>query len=534
MQKNDAPDTRFAAGPDQSAFERLLTDISTRFVNASPAQVDVEITGALRLLVEFLGVDRSTLFQWSADGAIFENTHHWVVEGVKPIPPVVGQDAFPYAMSHMRTGKVFAFSSLDELPLEAAVDRRSLEQHGPKSNLSLPLVVGGTVVGALAFGVLSEERTWPDHLKERLATVAHVFANALERKRSDLALQHAYAEVVQLKERLELDNQYLRQELATAVAGDAIVAQSVEMRRVLADVQRVAATDSTVLLQGETGTGKERLAEAVHHGSKRSHRLLVRVNCAALPGTLIESELFGREKGAYTGALSREIGRFEAADGGTLFLDEVGELPLELQAKLLRAIETGTFERLGSSKTVKVNVRLIAASNRDLAQAVRENQFRKDLFFRLKVFPIQIPPLRDRREDIPPLVWTFIKEFGQQLGKVIEHVPRASMEALQAYAWPGNIRELRNVIERAMILTDGPMLHVVLSEADTGVSAVARPVTLEDAERRHILTVLGQTGGRISGAHGAARLLSVKPTTLESRMKRLGISRPPHSSRPPA
>ena len=196
--------------------------------------------------------------------------------------------------------------------------------------------------------------------------------------------------------------------------------------------------------------------------------MLVRVNCAALPGPLIESELFGREKGAYTGALTRESGRFEVADGGTLFLDEIGELPLELQAKLLRVLENGTFERLGSSRTVKVNVRLVAATNRDLGQAVRENRFRQDLFFRLQVFPIQIPPLRDRREDIPPLVWAFIKEFGRQLGKVIENVPRQSMDALRNYAWPGNVRELRNVIERSMILTDGPTLRVVLPDGARG------------------------------------------------------------------
>ena len=319
-------------------------------------------------------------------------------------------------------------------------------------------------MGALAFGALRHERQWPEVLRDRLSAVAHVFANALERKRSDLALQKAYAEVVQLKERLELDNQYLRQELAIEASDDAIVAQSAAMKTVLREVRRVAATDSTVLLSGETGTGKELLAEAVHQGSKRRDRLLVRVNCAALPGPLIESELFGREKGAYTGAMSRESGRFEVADGGTLFLDEVGELPIELQSKLLRVLENGTFERLGSSRTVKVNVRLIAASNRDLGQAVRENRFRQDLFFRLQVFPIHIPPLRDRREDIPPLVWAFIKEFGRQLGKVIETVPRQSMEALRAYSWPGNVREFRNVIERSMILTDGPTLRVALPD----------------------------------------------------------------------
>jgi transcriptional regulator with GAF, ATPase, and Fis domain len=510
---------------DHGAFERLLTDISTRFVNAPPGRVDNEIVETLRLLVEFLGVERSTLFQWSPDGQGFENTHQYVAEGCAGAPRLIGQEVLPHSIGRLLQGHVFSFTSLAELPADATVDRATFETYGPKSNLSLPLIVAGTVVGALAFGTLTREREWPDALRDRLASVAHVFANALDRKRSDLELHRAYAEVTALKERLELDNRYLRQELATAVSDDAIVAQSVGMRSVLREVRRVAATDSTVLLYGETGTGKELLAEAVHNGSKRKERLLVRVNCAALPGPLIESELFGREKGAYTGALSKEAGRFGAADGGTLFLDEVGELPLELQAKLLRVLETGTFERLGSSRTVKVDVRLVTATNCDLRQAVRENRFRQDLFFRLQVFPIHIPPLRERREDIPPLVWTFVKQFGQQLGHVIEQVPRQAMDALVAYSWPGNIRELRNVIERSMILTDGPTLQVVLPDGSAPAPAVGALGTLEEAERAHILQALERTRWRISGEHGAARILGLKPTTLEYRMKKHGIER---------
>jgi formate hydrogenlyase transcriptional activator len=522
-----------ASGLDLSAFERVLTDISARFITASPANVDAEITGALRTLVEFLGVDRSTLLQWSAEGQNLENSHQWVVAGCEPVPPFIPQQVLPYLLGKALEGKPVFYSSLEELPLEAAADREFLEKHGPKSNLSFPLAAGGSVIGVLAFGTLRRERKWPDVLKERLSVVAHIFANALERKRSDLALQSAYAEVTQLKDRLELDNQYLRQELATDAGDDRIVTQSAAMKAVLSEVRRVAATDSTVLLTGETGTGKELIAEAVHQASKRKDRLLVRVNCAALPGPLIESELFGREKGAYTGAMTRESGRFEVADGGTLFLDEVGELPLELQAKLLRVLENGTFERLGSSRTVKVDVRVVAATNRDLGQAMRENRFRQDLFFRLQVFPIQIPPLRDRREDIPPLVWAFIKEFGRQLGKVIESVPRQSMEALRNYAWPGNIRELRNVIERSMILTDGATLRVVLPDGVGATQPLEPTMTMEEVERRHILDVLGQTGWRISGGNGAARVLGVKPTTLEYRMKKLGIERKRLAARPP-
>ncbi len=523
-----------ASGLDLTAFERLLTDISTRFVNAAPANVDAEITGALRLLVEFLGIDRSTLFQRTVDGMNLETTHHWVAEGGEPVPQFVPSDAVPYAFRRLFDGRSFWYSSLNDLPPDAARDRAFLEKHGIRSNLTFPLVVGGSVIGALGFGTLRRERAWPDVLQERLLVVAQVFANALERKRSDLALQNAYAQITQLKDRLELDNQYLRQELAADVGDDAIVAQSASMKVVLREVRRVGATDSTVLLSGETGTGKELLAEAVHQASKRKDRLLVRVNCAALPGPLIESELFGREKGAYTGALTRESGRFEVADGGTLFLDEVGELPLELQAKLLRVLENGTFERLGSSRTVKVNVRLIAASNRDLGQAVRENRFRQDLFFRLQVFPIHIPPLRDRREDIPPLVWAFIKEFGRHLGKVIEHVPRHSMEALRNYAWPGNVRELRNVIERSMILTDDATLRVALPDGVAPAQRLEPAMTIEEVERRHIRGVLDQTGWRVSGDSGAARILGVRPTTLEYRMKKLGIERKHLAVEPPS
>jgi transcriptional regulator with GAF, ATPase, and Fis domain len=523
MPKQTAP--VLATSDQRTAFERLLTDISTRFVGTPADRVDDQITDALRVLVEFLGVDRSTLFQWSADRRHLENTHGWAVDDAIRLPRLIGQDQFPWLASKILKGEVVSFSSIDELPAEAAVDRATLMEVGPKSNLSLPLIVGQDVLGVVAFGTVYEERQWDSALGERLSVVAHAFAHALQRKRSELQLRAAHAEVTLLKERLEIDNQFLRQELGAFTGDDAIVAESAGMKNVLREIRRVSATDSTVLLYGETGTGKELLAEAVHNGSKRKSRLLVRVNCAALPAALIESELFGREKGAYTGALSREVGRFEMADGGTLFLDEIGEFPIELQAKLLRVLETGTFERLGSSRTFKVDVRLIAATNRDLTEAVRAHQFRQDLFFRLQVFPIHVPPLRERRDDIAPLVWTFIKQFGLQLGKVIESVPRPSMTTLQAYYWPGNVRELRNVIERSMILSDGPTLRIALPDTIAGQTLMEGVLTLEEMERRHVLDVLERTSWRVSGPNGAARLLGLKPTTLEYRMKKLGITR---------
>ena len=279
-----------------------------------------------------------------------------------------------------------------------------------------------------------------------------------ERKQMEEQLKEHLNEIEALKQRLERENIYLREEIKLLVEHTDIVGQSVAMKKVLSQAEQVARTDSTVLLLGETGTGKELLARAIHSMSLRKDRTLVTVNCASLPPTLIESELFGREKGAYTGALTRMTGRFELADGSTLFLDEIGELPLDLQSKLLRVLEQGQFERLGSSRTTKVNVRIIAATNRDIEQEVKDGKFRRDLFYRLNVFPIVIPPLRERPEDIPLLVRAIVKEFQKRMGKEIESIPKKTMQALQSYSWPGNVRELRNLIEHAMILSKGKTL----------------------------------------------------------------------------
>ncbi len=292
---------------------------------------------------------------------------------------------------------------------------------------------------------------------------------------------------------------------------------------VLEEIGQVAQTGSTVLLLGETGTGKEVLAQAIHDASVRKDRPMIKVNCAALPAALIESELFGREKGAFTGALARQAGRFEIADGSTIFLDEVGELPLELQPKLLRVLQEGEFERFGGSRTIKVDARVIAATNRPLTQAVREGRFREDLFYRLNVFPVEVPPLRERREDIPLLSWTFVKEFSNSMGKAIDAIADDSMVALLGYPWPGNIRELRNVIERAMILSRGSTLHIKLGNPTLRPQITNTAGTLVEAEREHILQALERCSWRIRGTNAAAELLGVKPTTLESRIKKLGL-----------
>ncbi len=324
-----------------------------------------------------------------------------------------------------------------------------------------------------------------------------------------------------MKDRLQAETDYLRAEIGEALAQGEITGRSAAVQQLLRFVRQVAPTDSTVLVMGETGTGKELVAQAIHRLSPRRQRVMVKVNCGALPSGLVESELFGREKGAFTGALTRQVGRFEIADGSTLFLDEVGELPPDVQVKLLRVLQEGEFERLGSPRTVKVNVRLIAATNRDLADDVRKGRFREDLYYRLNVFPIRVPPLRERAEDIPVLVWTFLEEFSSRMGKKITQIPRATMDALARHPWPGNVRELRNVIEHAAILATGETLRVpALGDVEPGA---ALPQTLSDLEREHILRTLDATGWRVKGPNGAAAILGLNPATLYSRMKKLGI-----------
>jgi transcriptional regulator with PAS, ATPase and Fis domain len=349
-----------------------------------------------------------------------------------------------------------------------------------------------------------------------------------EIKQAQEGLQQALGEIARLKERLQAENLYLQEEIKGVFSFDEIVGESAGLRRVFHKVEQVAPTDSNVLILGETGTGKELLARAIHGRSPRQHRPLVKVNCAALPSTLIESEFFGHEKGAFTGALTRKIGRFELADGGTIFLDEIGDLALELQAKLLRVLQEGEFERIGSTTTLKVNVRVIAATNRKLEKEVVACTFRPDLYYRLSVFPIELPPLRERRDDIPLLVWFFVGRSQRKLGKSITEISKRTMDALTSYSWPGNVRELENVIERAVILSPGPTLRVDESfvRAVPRHAAATSGKTLEEIERAHILRVIEECGGRIKGTDNAAARLGLNPSTLRSRMKKLAIKGP--------
>jgi len=365
--------------------------------------------------------------------------------------------------------------------------------------------------------------------EDKLQGVVVIFSDITDRKKSQEALNLAYTEIEQLKNRLQAENSYLQEQVNLNHSFEDILGQSEPLKTVLFQLEQVAPTETSVLIQGETGTGKELIARALHNLSHRKERTLVKVNCAALPGNLIESELFGHEKGSFTGATSRRIGRFELADKGTIFLDEIGELPLELQAKLLRVLQEGEIERLGDSKTIKIDVRIIAATHRDLKQMVEKGDFREDLFYRLSVFPLTIPPLRDRKNDIPLLVHYFVNKYANKMGKQISNISETTMDKLQRYPWPGNVRELENVIERAVILS--PKKSLLIPELLIPANNINKSNTsdkllpLSELEKTHIIKVLKITDWKISGEDGAASILEIHPNTLRSRMSKLGIRR---------
>ena len=392
-------------------------------------------------------------------------------------------------------------------------------QTNPKSILCLPIEDKGNLIGILYL----ENNLISDAFKSEGLEIIQILSS-----QSAISLQNArlYEEVEQLKDQLEAENIYLQEEIKLVHNFEKIISKSKKFKKVLGQVEQVAPTDATVLILGESGTGKELIARAVHNISERKDRAMVKVNCAALPATLIESELFGHEKGAFTGALARKVGRFELADGGSLFLDEIGEIPLELQSKLLRVLQEGEFERIGDSNTTKVNVRIIAATNVNLQEAISKGAFREDLYYRLNVFPITIPPLRERKGDIPLLTRHFLLKYNARFGKNIEVIAEKVIDSLLDYNWPGNVRELENVIERAVIISSGNKLEIGDAiPKSTNSTLEETMVTLVDVEKDHILKILEQTNWRISGQKGAARILDINRSTLEARMRKLGIMR---------
>lgn len=424
------------------------------------------------------------------------------------------------------SGKPILITRADIAQFGSDIARRILDE-GLKSAYCLPLISHGRPLGTLVVASLREEN-FPERDAELLRHIANQIAIAVEN-----AL--AFRRLADRAQTLREEKLYLQDEIRTEYNFEEIIGDSVTLRRILEELQTVAPTDSTILILGETGTGKELIARAIHHLSSRRERTLVKVNCAAIPTGLLESELFGHEKGAFTGAIAQRIGRFELAHRGTIFLDEVGDIPLELQPKLLRVLQEQEFERLGSTRTTRVDVRVVAATNVDLAQKVAANQFRSDLYYRLNVFPIMIPPLRERKDDIPLLVRYFAQKYARRMKKPIDAIPMKAMAALTDYHWPGNVRELENFIERSVILSHGDELQIPLAElrGRLNLPATASPnassagiATLEHAEREHIIRALREAEWIVGGPKGAANRLGMKRTTLQSRIKKLGIARP--------
>ena len=509
-----------AATSAQLSFHRLLAGVAARFGAIAPEAVDDAIVDSFRQSGEALQLDSIVLWRQPAGEATAVPAHYWVRPTVR-VPEPVPVVSMPSAITGLAAGDTRCVGTLHDIPEN---DREFFHRCGLRSAAVVPVPMGDdTALATLVCGSTTSEQTWAPAILEPLRLFAGVLSQAFARKASNAALQKALGEISLLRDRLTSDNVQVRREVKRLKTPSPIVSESAAIQRVLTQVQQVAPTPATVLLLGETGSGKEVMAQAIHDASPRHRRPMIRVSCAAIPTALIESELFGRERGAYTGALSRQIGRFEAAHGGTLFLDEIGDLPMEVQVKLLRVLQERVIERLGSTQSIKVDVRVIAATNRDLEEAVANKTFREDLFYRLNVFPVVVPPLRERVEDIPSLVWTFIDEFSRSFGKEIDSIPSDCLAELQRYPWPGNVRELRNVIERAVILANGRQLVVWPPRVERPLPQAA--MTLWTLEGEHIRAVLERSNWRIRGAGGAAERLGLKPTTLESRMARLGIRR---------
>ncbi len=496
---------------------RLLLDVN----NAVVSRLDLRevFTATIAALRRVMPYAIASLYLSDPDKKVFRRHALVFPEGkgliqeglVGPIDETPAGPAF-------RSGQPTLFDEADLKRLNSEVGKALLAE-GVKSGCCVPLLSHGKVLGTLNIGSFEKGPFTTDEV-DLLSHVAVQIAIAV-----DNAL--AYQQITELKDKLTEEKLYLEDEIRTEYNFEEIIGESATLKRVLRQVETVAPTDSTVLIQGETGTGKELIARAIHNLSNRRERTFVKINCAAIPSGLLESELFGHERGAFTGAIAQKAGRFELAHQGTLFLDEVGDIPLELQSKLLRVLQEQEFERLGSTKTIRVNVRLVAATNRDLNQMVATKEFRSDLYYRFSVFPIMAPPLRERPADIPLLVRYFAQKYGRRMNKRIESIPADTMATLSQYSWPGNIRELENLIERSVILSLGPDLHVPLRELQMPLTPLSNGVaTLETAEREHILRALQEAQWVIGGESGAAARLGMKRTTLQSKMQKLSISRP--------
>ena len=505
-------------------FEELVAGISTKFIGLSGVEFEQAIQDSLAEIGRYFDSDTVRLYRLSLQGDVFKIRNMWSDEHLSPPEEMaqIHKMKYPNLAAHYSNGESTVFSKFDDSPKWPEM-RKILKFFGTQAGVGVPLEVDSSGVDIFAMDKVRSEHVWPKDIVEQSKAIGKVILSAMRRREAEVKLQNSYDQIKELKDRLEQENIYLQEEIKREHRFEEIIGQSNELQYILRRVEEIAPTDTTVLISGETGTGKELIARAIHSASSRKERPLLIVNCATLPSNLIESELFGHEKGAFSGAIAQRIGRFEISDGATIVLDEIGELLLELQAKLLRVIQNGEFERLGSSKTIKVDVRVIAVTNRDLEDEIKNGRFRQDLYYRLNIFPITVLPLRERKGDIPPLVNHFVEKYCRKLGKEIHEISRKAMESLQNYFWPGNIRELENIIERAVITSRGTELKVELPLLSAGV--LEKNKTLEEIERDYILSILEGTRWKIAGAGGAAEILGMHSNTLRSRMEKLGISK---------
>jgi transcriptional regulator with GAF, ATPase, and Fis domain len=516
-------------------FEQLIGSLSTRFINTPIDEITGAITEALQAIAESLGFERTVIEFPDAEGRLL-HAYEWTAPGVETFGAARSQipaKEFGWPLTECMAGKTVLVSA-DSIPSDAEHARQVLARSGAKVIALVPLLVEGVVIGDASFHRLKGSSSVPPDLTARLKLIAEMLSSVIARKRSEDERRKAFQELSQLKSSLEQERDYLREEIRADQKFGEIMGKSPALMRALDVVDAVAATIATVLIRGDSGVGKELFARAIHARSKRASGPLVKVNCASIPKELFESEFFGHVRGSFTGALRDRTGRFQLAHTGTIFLDEVGEIPLELQAKLLRVLQESEFERVGDDRTRRVDVRIIAATNRDLEADVAAGLFRPDLYYRLSVFPIDVPPLRERKEDIVLLAEHYLKMYAQAAGRRGLELTEAQKVALAGYDWPGNIRELQHVMERAVILSAAPPLRLDLPAKPEAPPTPERAMggmplkatELRDLERENLIRALEQTKWRIAGEGGAAELLGIRPSTLRDRIKALGIQRP--------
>ena len=505
-------------------LEKLIVEFSTGFANAPISEIDEKIRQALKKIAECIDLGRCSLWEASENNNGMIISHQYVVPGYNKINIIDLKD-FPWIFEHSSGGKYLCLQRLEDLPEEAEIDRKSLRSMGIKSFLVIPYYMGGIPFAGITYISINNEVDCSPGFITRMKLIGEIITGAFYRKRMEERYEKSVLEAQSLDEQIPQGDFPLRQATKNECSYEGIIGNSVAMKLVFSRMEQVAQTDSVVLILGETGTGKGVLARAIHDLSRRKEKIMVTVNCAALTPNLIESELFGREKGAYTGSTEMQIGRFELADKGTLVLDEITELPLDLQAKLLRAIQEGEFERLGSPRTIKVDVRILALTSRNLKAEVSKGRFRQDLYYRLNVFPITMPPLRERHEDITLLAEHFLTQFNRKMQREIRNIPNNALTEMIKYSWPGNVRELEHIIERAVITTIGTNLHLAekLDDSEPQISDEKFITNLAEIEKRHILKILDKTNWRIEGSKGAAILLGLHPNTLRGRLQKLGI-----------